>query len=116
MPEPLRLVVTADASSLQSELGGKATQSVQNFAARTEASMGQASVATQRYGNLTRDQFRQAQESFMIFDRTLHLGLTRERRAILTAYPEIAQVFAKMGGADRKSTRLNSSHLGISYA
>src|SRR5258705_6180030 len=46
-----------------------------------------------------------------------------ERNAILRRQPERLATWARLGcyvqvtaGSDRKSTRLNSSHLGISYA
>src|ERR1035438_10309988 len=61
-----------------------------------------------------------------VVDYLLNLSFTAEEIAYLRGLPQFAQVspaffdylrdFRFTGDLDRKSTRLNSSHLGISYA
>src|SRR5438045_7433762 len=64
-----------------------------------------------RYGNLVQRQLRDDETVSVLYhkDRYLYLVIFANDRSVSESYSHI-------NGTDRKSTRLNSSHLGISYA
>src|SRR5262245_60766929 len=69
-----------------------------------------------RRDEITRVDYERAKQRLTILRRSVERYAAENRKDIVPEYQALAEDELKTLGLDRKSTRLNSSHLGISYA
>lgn len=107
----LQVKVIGDASQLQTELAGRATQSVERFANSTKSAFDKMGEASQlRTTGMVSDMVK-AEQSWLLFDRTFRLGIDREMMTVLNAFPVLTKFLAMLSG----SPMLLGAMLGFAF-